>query len=108
MKICFDRLRNQEDHYRVTIMNMIKESPQLKHEEIAWRAEREGRERKRQKKHRGNPAGNVSRKRKINSAKNTAPKDPRIGSKKPIPLIVGDAPKVVKKNLRQLKQSQFV
>ncbi|SUC16177.1 Der GTPase-activating protein YihI [Proteus vulgaris] len=81
-------------------MNMIKRKPATAKTRKKSREElnAEGRERKRQKKHRGNPAGNRQQEAENKQqAKNTAPKDPRIGSKKPIPLIVGDAPKVAKK-----------
>ncbi|EQC01398.1 Der GTPase-activating protein YihI [Photorhabdus temperata] len=53
----------------------------------------EGRERKRQKKHSGNPAG--SRHKEQSSDKHQAgrkPHDPRLGSKVPVPLIVGETP----------------
>ncbi|PHM36274.1 Der GTPase-activating protein YihI [Xenorhabdus innexi] len=51
----------------------------------------EGRERKRQKKHRGHPSGN--RHQESNQKKqsgNKQEKDPRIGSKVAVPLIVGE------------------
>ncbi|WP_350305831.1 Der GTPase-activating protein YihI [Photorhabdus viridis] len=53
----------------------------------------EGRERKRQKKHSGNPAG--SRHKEQSSDKHQAGRklrDPRLGSKVPVPLIVGEKP----------------
>ncbi|WP_036768259.1 Der GTPase-activating protein YihI [Photorhabdus australis] len=53
----------------------------------------EGRARKRQKKHRGNPAG--SRHQEKSSDKhqsNRKQSDPRLGSKVPVPLIVGEQP----------------
>ncbi|KAA1187930.1 Der GTPase-activating protein YihI [Photorhabdus heterorhabditis] len=53
----------------------------------------EGRARKRQKKHRGNPAG--SRHQEKNSDKHQSGKkqsDPRFGSKVPVPLIIGEQP----------------
>jgi ribosome assembly protein YihI (activator of Der GTPase) len=86
-------------------MNMIKRKPAAKaRKKSREELNAEGRERKRQKKHRGNPAGNRQQEAENKQqAKNTAPKDPRIGSKKPIPLIVGDAPKVVKKKPAPVK-----
>lgn len=86
-------------------MNMIKRKPAAKARKKSREdLNAEGRERKRQKKHRGNPAGNRQQEAENKQqAQNTAPKDPRIGSKKPIPLIVGDAPKVVKKKPAPVK-----
>lgn len=86
-------------------MNMIKRKPAAKaRKKSREELNAEGRERKRQKKHRGNPAGNRQQEAENKQqAKNTAPKDPRIGSKKPIPLIVGDAQKVVKKKPAPVK-----
>lgn len=86
-------------------MNMIKRKPAAKaRKKSREELNAEGRERKRQKKHRGNPAGNRQQEAENKQqAKNTAPKDPRIGSKKPIPLIVGDAPKVAKKKAPPVK-----
>ncbi|MDS0787208.1 Der GTPase-activating protein YihI [Proteus vulgaris] len=86
-------------------MNMIKRKPAAKtRKKTREELNAEGRERKRQKKHRGNPAGNRQQEMENkNQTKNTAPKDPRIGSKKPIPLIVGDAPKVTKKKPAPIK-----
>ncbi len=86
-------------------MNMIKRKPAAKtRKKSREELNAEGRERKRQKKHRGNPAGNRQQEAENKQqANNTAPKDPRIGSKKPIPLIVGDAPKVVKKKPAPVK-----
>lgn len=86
-------------------MNMIKRKPASKTRKKT-RAElnAEGRERKREKKHRGNPAGNRQQEStNTKQGQNTAPKDPRIGSKKPIPLIVGDKPKVEKKKPAAVK-----
>lgn len=86
-------------------MNMIKRKPAAKtprksREELNT----EGRERKRQKKHRGNPAGNRQQETTNDKqAQNNAPKDPRIGSKKPVPLVVNDAPKVTKKKTAPVK-----
>lgn len=86
-------------------MNMIKRKPAAKaRKKSREELNAEGRERKRQKKHRGHPAGNRQQEAENKQqAQNTAPKDPRIGSKKPIPLIVGDAPKVVKKKPAPVK-----
>lgn len=86
-------------------MNMIKRKPAAKtRKKTREELNTEGRERKRQKKHRGNPAGNRQQEAENKQqAKNTGPKDPRIGSKKPIPLIVGDAPKVAKKKPAPVK-----
>ncbi|PHM44875.1 GTPase-activating protein [Xenorhabdus mauleonii] len=57
----------------------------------------EGRERKRQKKRRGNPTGSRSsssdNKHRSTTKQET---DPRIGSKVPVPLIVGEKTAVVK------------
>ncbi|MER2471561.1 Der GTPase-activating protein YihI [Photorhabdus laumondii] len=53
----------------------------------------EGRARKREKKHRGNPPGNRNREQsgdKHQSGKQQ--RDPRLGSKVPVPLIVGEQP----------------
>lgn len=103
-KIVSDRLRNQEDHNRVTIMNMIKRTPASKTRKTRAELNAEGRERKRQKKHRGNPAGN--RQQEVATGKQTANselKDPRIGSKKPIPLIVGETTKIAKKKPASVK-----
>ncbi|ETS31623.1 GTPase-activating protein [Photorhabdus temperata] len=53
----------------------------------------EGRERKRQRKHSGNPAG--SRHKEQDSDKHRSgskQRDPRLGSKVPVPLIVGEKP----------------
>ncbi|MDM3867153.1 Der GTPase-activating protein YihI [Proteus faecis] len=86
-------------------MNMIKRKPAAKaRKKSREELNAEGRERKRQKKHRGNPAGNRQQEAENKQqTKNTAPKDPRIGSKKPIPLIVGDTPKVAKKKPAPVK-----
>ncbi|MDR0806444.1 MAG: Der GTPase-activating protein YihI [Enterobacteriaceae bacterium] len=62
--------------------------------------EAESRARKREKKHRGHVAGartNVESQSGKNSNGNATAKDPRIGSKKPVPLIVeGNKPAVAK------------
>ncbi|WP_118985190.1 Der GTPase-activating protein YihI [Photorhabdus sp. CRCIA-P01] len=53
----------------------------------------EGRARKREKKHRGNPSGNRYQEQsgdKHQSGKQQ--RDPRLGSKVPVPLIVGEQP----------------
>ncbi|MEQ4924569.1 Der GTPase-activating protein YihI [Proteus hauseri] len=79
-------------------MNMIKRKPAAKaHRKTREELNAEGRDRKRQKKHRGNPAGNRQQE-SIDTKKNQVqePKDPRIGSKKPVPLIVADKPKATK------------
>ena len=81
-------------------MNMIKRKPAAKtRKKTREELNAEGRERKRQKKHRGNPAGNRQQEAmKKEQAQTNEQKDPRIGSKKPIPLIVDNqAPKVDKK-----------
>ena len=81
-------------------MNMIKRKPAAKtRKKTREELNAEGRERKRQKKHRGNPAGNRQQEAmKEEQAQTNEQKDPRIGSKKPIPLIVDNqAPKVDKK-----------
>ena len=54
----------------------------------------EGRDRKREKKHRGNASGSRANggEATSGSGKGKTAKDPRIGSKKPIPLGVTDAP----------------
>ncbi|MBJ3816044.1 Der GTPase-activating protein YihI [Shimwellia pseudoproteus] len=54
--------------------------------------DQEGRERKRQKKHRGHSAGSRAQGSSQNGGKNTSQQDPRIGSKKPIALGITDAP----------------
>lgn len=52
----------------------------------------EGRERKRQKKHRGNKSGARYQEKSTNSKSGNQNQalDPRVGSKKPIPLVVDD------------------
>lgn len=68
----------------------------------------EGRERKRQKKHRGNPSGARQQDdaRKTGRGTDNAVADPRIGSKKPVPLIAEgrtSVKPVVKKPAEPLK-----
>ncbi|WP_052145578.1 Der GTPase-activating protein YihI [Xenorhabdus nematophila] len=68
----------------------------------------EGRERKRDKKRRGNPTGSRSSgndgKKNASGAKQIV--DPRIGSKVPVPLIVGEKGKAVKPAVKPAEEKQ--
>lgn len=68
----------------------------------------EGRERKREKKRRGNPIGSRSngndRDKKRSGDKQE--KDPRIGSKVPVPLIVGEKATTVKPAVKPVVEPQ--
>ncbi|WLI76589.1 Der GTPase-activating protein YihI [Kosakonia sp. H02] len=70
-------------------------SPRSKvHRKTREEMNQEGRERKREKKHRGNASGSRANGGgdASGSGKGKSQKDPRIGSKKPIPLAVADKP----------------
>ncbi|WP_340613864.1 Der GTPase-activating protein YihI [Xenorhabdus thailandensis] len=68
----------------------------------------EGRERKRQKKQRGKPSGSRHNGHDSNKKHSVArqEKDPRIGSKVPVPLIVGDQERVVKPTAKPAVEKQ--
>ncbi|OTA15596.1 GTPase-activating protein [Xenorhabdus vietnamensis] len=72
----------------------------------------EGRERKRQKKRRGNgnPTGSRSNGDSSNKNRSAAKqeKDPRIGSKVPVPLIAGEKAAMVKPAVKQVVEEQKV
>lgn len=66
--------------------------PKKKYRKTKEEINAEGRERKREKKHRGHKSGSRNQESASNNAKGgiSTTTDPRIGSKKPIPLVVDD------------------
>lgn len=66
--------------------------PKKKYRKTKEELNAEGRERKREKKHRGHKSGSRNQEPSSNGAKGgqSTIADPRLGSKKPIPLIVED------------------